>query len=91
MEVNGVEFADEVDAAPLKPKNFKQRLESISEWLIRKNVAKSPIQANAILIVTILLSLTIATAAFIYGSRKPVAPTPLQELQFSHMGQHHTP
>ena len=73
MEVNGVEFQEEefeVRARPMKPHK-----KTIGEWLIEKNIAKNPLQANTVLLVVIVVCIIIIGVALYVNTLRPVPPS----------------
>ncbi|MDB5189256.1 MAG: hypothetical protein JWL82_213 [Parcubacteria group bacterium] len=87
MDVNGVEFLEEGNV-PVRRREFKKNLEGVSEWLISHKIAKSPIEANRMLLAAIAVMILIAFGLLVFAERKPVGPTPAQKARFDAMYKH---
>ena len=84
MEINGVEFEDEVDNDSQNKLGPAQNTPS-GNWLISHKIVKSPLQANNILLVTLIICIVVGGIVLREGNKKPASPTAEQQLQFSQM------
>lgn len=83
MEVNGVEFEEE-EYVPRRP-TVREVGNRMAAWLMKNKIAKTPIQANGILLIVILVCVIAGIVALIVGDRRPVGPSPAQQTLFRSM------
>lgn len=64
-----------------------QPTQQLTQWLIKKRIVKSPIQANYLLLIVLVASLVVMVLAVHAGTEKPAKVTPQQSAQFQYMNR----
>jgi hypothetical protein len=88
MDEHAVILDEEPELYSPRPRKTR---EDLGTWLIRHHIAKSPIEANYVLLVIIFVCLVLGGFAIFYSDRTPAGPSLQQQVEFAPMNaQPHT-